>query len=216
MPASQVTFLAFARCQQQPSMAPTELCPEVPPTNSVPASNPQEAVAARSEQHPQQEDAGADQLPEEPIVVQSGTANSDPPGSDECVVSAECLSAERTAVKGPTVTTRVSRCVQPAALENVADVIQQKGAALKRKRMDTRSEALSSGSDVSLVCSEALSSDADSQTSEGQSECDSERSPKPTLQAAKRPRPSAKKGLTVAQLKERYCPMHAMSMYTLG
>ena len=253
-------------------MAPTEPYPEVAPVVDAAANNSQEALAAESEQQPQQEEASADQLPEEPIVVQNGRADGPPLDSDGQYDSAACLSPVRTAVNGPSATTRVrnsvppegtavkalsataqvsnlsldrtvvkalpdtarvsrsvqpegtamkalsataqvSRSVQPAQLESAEDVVQQNGTAVKRKRRGNQYEAQSSGSDVSLVCSEALSSDADSEMSKGASECESERSPKPTAQAAKRARPAARKGLTVAQLKDRCCPLYALTSY---
>ena len=214
-------------------MAPTEPYPEVAPVVDAAANNSQEALAAESEQQPQQEGASADQLPEEPIVVQSGRADAPPLDSDWQCDSAACLSPVRTAVNGPSATAQVrrsvppegtamnalsataqvSRSVQPAQLESAEDVTQQNGTAVKRKRRGNQYEAQSSASDVSLVCSEELSSDADSEMSEGPSECESERSPKPTAQAAKRARPAAKKGLTVAQLKDRWCPLYALTSY---
>ncbi len=148
-------------------------------------------------------------------MEQSGRGQEDPPESSGRCVSAGDIPFECTVVEGPS-TQQVSRKVQAPVLEKFRDVHRHFGAALKRKRMQTERKAQSSGSDISLVCSEALSSDADSEMGEDMSECESEPKPKAVMQATKRARPSAKKGpavaqkcLTVSQLKARCCS-HSM------
>ncbi len=91
----------------------------------------------------------------------------------------------------------------PAAHPGSSDhAIKQKCGALKRKRIDSRCKAASSDSEMSLECSEVFSESV-AEMSDSESESKSVRRSEPKATVAKRTRLSTKKGLTVAQLKQR-------------
>lgn len=82
----------------------------------------------------------------------------------------------------------------------------QEVSAMKRKRKGSNHVPGPSGCEASLICSEDLSSKTEGERSESGSESEqgSERVHISACHPTKRARPAAKKGLTAAELKQRW------------